>query len=136
MVYTEITSGLWIGNIDMMYNKQFIQDNDITVIINCTINFQFKDESKHNIRIPLVEDLYANIDTLRNNKDKILSYINTQLDEHNILLCCYDGQTLSPFLISLYLMKYGEITKEHIKQVIRSKNTQLVLDFDLQLLDL
>jgi len=136
MVYTEIISGLWIGNIDMMYNTQFIQDNDITVIINCTVNFQFKDESKLNIRIPLVEDLHANLDTIRTHKDKILSYINTQLEEHTILLCCYDGQTLSPFLIALYLMKYGEITKEHVKQVIRSKNTGLALDFDLLSLDI
>jgi hypothetical protein len=33
-------------------------------------------------------------------------------------------------------MKYGEITKEHVKQVIRSKNTGLALDFDLLSLDI
>lgn len=132
MVYTEVLSGFWIGNIDMMYNKQFINDNDINVIINCTINFQFKDETKQNIRIPLVEDLYGNIETLKNNKHKILSYINTQLENHNILLCCYDGQTLSPFIAALYLLEYGNIPLDTIKQILRSKNTQLSLDFDSQ----
>lgn len=136
MVYTEILSGFWIGNIDMMYNQQFIKDNDIQVIINCTVNFQFKDQTKHNIRIPLVEDLYSNLSTLRNNKQKILSFINKQLDNYNILVCCYDGQTLSPFIACLYLMEYGEIPKDTMKQVLRSKNTQLSLDFDIQLLDL
>lgn len=136
MVYTEIISGFWIGNIDMMYNKQFINDNDIQVIINCTVNFQFKDETKQNIRIPLVEDLYRNFDILRNNKEKILSFINSQLDTQNILLCCYDGQTISPFIASLYLIRYGEIPKDNIKQILKSKNTQLSLDFDVQSLDL
>ena len=63
MVYTEIISGLWISNIDMIYNKQFLKDNDITIIINCTVNYKFNNESTiKNVRIPLVEDLYSNID--------------------------------------------------------------------------
>ena len=136
MVYTEILSGLWIGNIDMMYNKQFIQDNNIQIIINCTTNYQCKDTTITNIRIPLVEDLYANINTLRTNKGKILSYIKTELENNNILICCYDGQTLSPFIISLYLLTYGDISKDQVKQICRSKNTELSMDFDLQLLDL
>ena len=41
MLYTEILSGLWIGDIDLMYNKKFIDDNQIQVIINCTMDYQF-----------------------------------------------------------------------------------------------
>ena len=43
MLYAEIISGLWIGDVDMMYNKKFIQDNQISIIINCTTNFKFSD---------------------------------------------------------------------------------------------
>ncbi len=136
MVYTEVISGFWMGNIDMMYNQQFIKDNDINIIINCTTNFNFKDTTKQNIRIPLVENLSNNLDTLRINKHKILSFINISINDNNILLCCYDGQSLSPFIASLYLIEYGEIPKNSIKQILRSKNTQLSLDFDIQLLDL
>lgn len=136
MLYTEIISGFWIGDIDMMYNNKFIQDNNINVVINCTTNYEFKDKQKINIRIPLVEDLYSNIQTLKDNKDKILSFINLKLTENTILLCCYDGQKLSPFIASLYLMEYGDITKDNIKQIIRSKNKLLSLDFDLGLLDI
>lgn len=136
MVYTEVISGFWMGNIDMMYNKQFITDNDINIIINCTTNFNFKDTTKQNIRIPLVENLYNNLDIIRDNKHKILEYINTSLIDNNILICCYDGQSLSPFIACLYLIEYGKIPKETIKQIMRSKNTQLSLDFDIQLLDL
>ena len=40
---TEIISGLWIGNVDVMYNKKFLQDNNITIILNCTTNYKFSD---------------------------------------------------------------------------------------------
>tara|TARA_B100000780_G_scaffold258339_2_gene208637 strand:+ start:469 stop:882 length:414 start_codon:yes stop_codon:yes gene_type:complete len=137
MLYAEILSGLWIGDIDIMYNKKFIQDNNITVILNCTINFQFTDlPNIQNIRIPLSDNLWNNIDTIRNHKDKILNFIDESLETSNILLCCYDGKTISPFIVSLYLMKYGEINKDKLKQIILSKHTGISMDYDLNLLDL
>jgi len=137
MLYTEVISGLWIGDIDMMYNKQFIADNAITIILNCTINYKFPDNPNvQNVRIPLSDNLYHNMDTLRKSKDKILSYIDASLNDHTILMACYDGKTLSPFLVSLYLIKYGGITKDKIKRIIQSKNTLVSMDYDLELLDL
>ena len=137
MLYAEILSGLWIGDIDIMYNKKFIQDNNITVILNCTINFKFTDlPNIQNIRIPLSDNLWNNIDTIRNHKDKILNFIDESLETNNILLCCYDGKTISPFILSLYLLKYGEITKDKLKQIILSKHKGISMDYDLNLLDL
>jgi len=137
MLYTEVISGLWIGDIDIMYNKKFITDNAITIIINCTINYKFSDHPNvQNVRIPLSDNLYHNLDTLRQSKDKILTFIDTSLTSHNMLISCYDGKTLSPFLISLYLIRYGGLPKDKIKKVIQSKNTQVSMDYDLELLDL
>ena len=51
MLYTEILSGLWIGDIDIMYNKKFITDNNITIILNCTTTYKFSDyQNIQNIR--------------------------------------------------------------------------------------
>ena len=137
MLYVEIISGLWIGNIDTMYNKKFIKDNNITVILNCTTNYKFSDYTgTHNIRIPLSDNIYHNIETLRCNKDKILTFIDDSLNDNNILLCCYDGKTIGPFIISLYLIKYGGITKDKVKKIILSKNSNISMDYDLELLDL
>ena len=73
MLYTEILSGLWIGDVDLMYNKKFIGDNQIEVIINCTMDYQFSEiQGITNIRIPLPHNLYNSLDTLRQNKHKIL----------------------------------------------------------------
>jgi len=137
MVYVEIISGLWIGNVDMMYNKKFLLDNQITLIINCTHNFKFSDlPNIKNIRIPLSDILLHNIDQLRKHKDKILTFIDTSLEQHNMLLCCYDGITNSPFIVSLYLITYGLVAKDNIKKIIQSKSTEISMDYDLSLLDL
>ena len=137
MVYAEIISGLWIGNVDMMYNKKFLQDNQITLVINCTHNFKFTDlPNIQNVRIPLSDNLMNNIDQLRIHKDKILTFIDSSLEQRNILLCCYDGITNSPFIVSLYLLKYGDIPKDKIKRIIQSKSTEISMDYDLDLLDL
>lgn len=137
MVYVEIISGLWIGNVDMMYKKDFIMSNDIQVIINCTTNYKFSEyPNVQNIRLPMSDVLFQNIDMLRNNKQKILSFIDSSLETKNILLCCYDGKTISPFIVSLYLIHYGEINPRLTKQIIQSKNTEITMDYDLSLLDL
>ena len=137
MLYAEILSGLWIGDVDVMYNKNFLIENDITIIINCTINYKFTDNKNiQNIRIPLSDNIFHDLDIIRNNKNKILKFINESLNEHNILICCYDGKTISPFILSLYLINYGGITKDKIKKIIQSKNTNISMDYDLNLLDL
>lgn len=137
MLYTEVLSGLWIGDIDIMYNKKFIEDNQIKLIINCTIDYKFSDhKGVQNVRIPLPNNLYNSIDTIRQNKDKILNFIDSNLENNHILICCVDGINISPFIASLYLVKYGEIDKSEIKKIIQSKNQAVSMDFDLSLLDL
>ena len=137
MLYTEVLSGLWIGDIDIMYNKKFIEDNQIKLIINCTIDYKFSEHvGVQNVRIPLPNNLYNSIDTIRQNKDKILTFIDSNLENNHILICCVDGTNISPFIASLYLVKYGEIEKSEIKKIIQSKNQAVSMDFDLSLLDL
>ena len=138
MLYTEVLSGLWIGDIDMIYNKNFLEDNQIKVIINCTYEHPFSEVTKdiQNIRIPLPNNIYNCIDILRQNKDKILEFINSQLEFNHILICCQDGTCISPFIVSLYLIHYGNIQKSEVRKMIQSKNQAVSMDYDLNLLDL
>ena len=138
MLYTEVLSGLWMGDIDMIYNKKFLEDNQIKVIINCTYEHPFSEVTKdiQNIRIPLPNNIYNCIDILRQNKDKILEFINSQLEFNHILICCQDGTCISPFIVSLYLIHYGNIQKSEVRKVIQSKNQAVSMDYDLNLLDL
>ena len=67
------------------------------------------------------------------NKDKIIDLIYNNIDEHNILIVCYDGNNISPYIVSLFLLKYGgsNITKDNIKNIIKSKHDDITMDFDL-----
>ena len=134
MVYTEVLSGVWIGNIDMMYNKQFLTDNQIEVIINCTIEFKFPELNIQKYRIPISDNINDAVNIIKNNKNKILELIDQVISESNVLICCYDGQLISPFLISIYLIHYGDISYEQVKQILSSKNNQLSMDVDSSLL--
>ena len=123
---SEIISGLWIGDHEDTYDEDFINDNLITITINCTIDRGFlnrDDISK--IRIPLSPQLnpQTDIEMLKKNIDKI--------EENNILIYCYNGKTISPLIVGLYILKYGNVSKDLIRDILRSKNENICLDVDL-----
>lgn len=133
---TEIISGLWIGNINDSFNTTLLQDNNITIFINCTTNYGFMDKLEgKRIRIPLSSNLDPKTDLvfLRDKKNNILDYIFKNIENHNILIYCYDGLNISPLIVSLFLMEYGKISKDDIRSILRSKNNEIILDIDLSI---
>ena len=136
MFYCEIISGLWIGDIDIMLTKKFIKDNNITMILNCTTASAFPEIDIQKIRVPLSERIEDDIHLLKINKDKIVDLLLNSLDTHNILVSCYDGKNISPFIVSLLLIKYGDIKKENIRDIMRTKNTSITMDYDMSMFDI
>ena len=131
---TEIISGIWIGDLNDAFNEEFYNDNLITIAINCTIDQGFLDLPKmKKIRVPLTDRLDPNRDItlLRNNMDKILNFIHEKIEEENIFIYCYNGLTVSALICALYMMKKGGISIEFIHDILRSKNKDICLDFDL-----
>lgn len=136
-MYTlEILSGVWIGDSDILNSKKFIDDNKITIILNCTQLFDFPDIAKiQKIRLPFSNNKNSDTDLslLRQNKNKILSFIHDNIDNHNILINCYDGKSIAPFLIALYIAEYSKIDKKSIYDILLTKDSSLSLWFDLSL---
>ena len=131
---TEILSGLWIGNINDAFNEDFYKDNCISIVINCTFEQGFLDiPDVKKIRIPVTDKLEPNRDLylLKENMDKILTFIDEKIEENNIFIYCYNGLTVSPLLIALYMVKKGDISKDTIRDILKSKNKDIYLDFDL-----
>ena len=131
---TEIISGLWIGDHEDTYNEDFINDNLINITINCTIDKGFLNKDNiSKIRIPLSPQLnpLTDIEMLKKNIDKILKYIHENIEENNILVYCYNGKTISPLIVGLYILKYGNVSKDLIRDILRSKNENICLDVDL-----
>ncbi len=133
---TEIISGLWIGSINDSYNKDFYNDNKINIVINCTNDQAFLNlDNLKKIRIPIsnIPDINNDIYLLNQNKDKILQFINDSIEENNIFIYCYNGITISPLIVGLYMIKYGKISTDLIKDILKSKNSNIIIDFDLNM---
>jgi hypothetical protein len=131
---TEIISGLWIGDVNDIYNRDFYTDNNINIIINCTKDQAFIDlQNITKIRIPLSNnlDVHNDINLLSFKKNEIIGFINNSLEEKNIFIYCYNGLTVSPLIVALYIIEYGNISKDIIRDILRSKNKNICLDYDL-----
>jgi len=131
---TEIISGLWIGNINDAFNEDFYHDNLITVAINCTFEQGFLDiPNIKKIRIPLTDKLEPSRDLrlLKENINQITDFIHDKLEDNNIFVYCYNGVTISPLIVALYMIKKGDVSKDMIRDILRSKNNEICLDFDL-----
>ena len=118
---TELLSGLWIGNINDAFNEDFYKDNLITIVINCTSHQGFLDiPNLKKIRIPLSEKLEPHRDMylLKENMNKIIEFIHEKIDEHNIFIYCYNGISISPLIIAMYMIKKGNISKDIIRETV------------------
>ena len=135
MYVNEILSGLWIGDSNILNSKKFMEENSIDIILNCTQLFDFPDLDIQKVRLPFSNDKNSDTDLmlLRQNKDKILSFINDNISDKNILIVCYDGKSISPFLIALYIAEYSKIDKKSIYNILLTKDSSLSLWFDLSL---
>tara|TARA_B100001248_G_C27389664_1_gene461614 strand:- start:492 stop:914 length:423 start_codon:yes stop_codon:yes gene_type:complete len=136
MYVNELLSGLWIGDTDILNSKKFMTENSIDIILNCTQIFDFPDiNNLQKIRLPFSNDKNSDTDLmlLRQNKDKILSFIDSNISEKNILIVCYDGKSISPFLVFLYIAEYSKIDKRSIYNIMLTKDSNLSLWFDLSL---
>jgi hypothetical protein len=116
-----------------------MNDNQIGIILNCTTYFDFPDfpdlPSIQKVRLPFSNDKKSDNDLilLRQNKDKILSFINDNILKTNILIVCYDGKSISPFLVALYIAEYSKIDKKSIYDILLTKDSNLSLWYDLSL---
>ena len=136
MYTNELLSGLWIGDTDILNSKKFMTDNTIDIILNCTQIFDFPDlDDIQKVRLPFSNDKKSDTDLmlLRQNKDKILSFIHNNINDKNILIVCYDGKSISPFLVYLYIAEYSKIDKRSIYNIMLTKDSNLSLWFDLSL---
>ena len=133
---TELISGLWIGNINDAFNEDFYNDNLISIVVNCSFEQGFLDiPNLKKIRIPVTDKLDPNRDLilLKENMNKIIDFIDEKIEENNIFIYCYNGLTVSPLIVAMYMIKKGDVSKDNIRDILKSKNQNICLDFDLSM---
>ena len=103
--------GIYVCDIKTSFEKKLYEKYDIDIVLNFTLDYPFVDSDIKKTRIPVsnILNFHTDIPLIKNNLSKILKYIYDNFINHNILICCHDGNTISPTIVGLFLHKYGNI---------------------------
>jgi len=127
--------GIFICDIKTSFEKSIYKKYNIDIVLNFTIDYPFVDLDIRKTRIPVSNSLnyHTDIPLLKNNLKKLLKYINDNYINHNILLCCHDSLTTGPIIMGLFLNKYGQIPIIEIKNLLKCKNKNINIEYDLSI---
>ena len=116
----QIISGLWLSTQKGANNTQFINKNNIEIIINCN---KYLNYSSHKYNSPLKEEI-ENKEIVHTIKFliKITKYIYDNLNQNiNILIYCHNNISISIGVAIAYIMKYGKINKNLVVHSLKTK---------------
>lgn len=121
MSANEILPGLWLGNARDSQNPSFLKMID--VIINCTKDLPFVDDSKHCVRVSVDDNLEkAEIVALYKYLDKVTQFIHENLKEgKSILVHCMAGKQRSASVVTAYLSRFCHFSLSDAIELLRSK---------------
>lgn len=119
--FNKIIPGLYLGNYDTATNVSFIVNNNIKLVINCSIDLAFPNFYKemndlYYLRVP-VNDSKSKIDQLIMSLSlmKICNIIHKYLiNNENVYVHCYAGMQRSATVVFCYLIYRDKITKQKI----------------------
>ena len=132
---TEYIQGIYSSDITESLHHEIYKKYNIDIVINCTQLHGFVDLSIKKVRIPVSNDLnyHTDIQILQKNLPTLLEFIYNNFVYHNILIVCETGQTVSPIIIALFMVKYGKIKLSDIKKILKSKNSDISIELDLSI---
>lgn len=131
----EYIQGIYSSDITESLHHEIYKKYNIDIVINCTQLHGFVDLSIKKVRIPVSNDLnyHTDIQILQKNLPTLLEFIYNNFVYHNILIVCETGQTVSPIIIALFMVKYGNIKLSDIKKILKSKNDDISIELDLSI---
>ncbi len=126
---SEITSNIFITNIENLLNVKVIQDYGITVII-CLVDVPIPKKyiklGFNTLSLSHVDDERELIlNTLYSMYDEIYKYICLQ---KKILICCRTGTSLSPTIVISYLIRRNYLMRlDQCRNITKYKNRQAAI---------
>lgn len=105
----KIIPRLWLGNLQSSQDPNFLKQNRITVIVNCTKDLPFLQlPGVYKYRVPVDDNLQEKeIISMVGWIEKIIPLINEHYQKgRSILIHCYAGMQRSAIIMLSYLYKY------------------------------
>jgi len=114
---------LWLGNKKAALDNRFLQDNNITVVFNCTKDIPFTNLPVAKYRVPVDDNLQpAEIQNLLNWAPEIVyKVLNEYKQGKTILIHCYAGVQRSAAVMAMTLMVIMRSPSDVIIPYIREK---------------
>ena len=120
--YDLIIPNIYLGNFNAATDLNFLKNNKIELIVNCSRNIPFlNDYNCEKIRIPIDDNrIFKNYDILKylNVIDKIHGY---KEKKQNVLIHCRLGSQRSANIVIQYLLKYCNLNLDSATQIIKQK---------------
>lgn len=120
---TEIIPGLWLGKWQNSQDIDFLEEESINCIINCTNSFKFPDINVRKIRVPILDngkntEVYKMYCML----DKAVTLIRRLLaNRYRILIHCQAGQQRSVAIVLAFIIKYTGMNLIKAQEMLRTK---------------
>ena len=103
---TLILPGLWLGNRKAAADREFLQQNNITTVFNCTKNLPFDASVVRQYRVPVDDNLepseIANME--RWAPEIIYKLVSEYKAGHKILVHCHAGVQRSAAVVAMMLI--------------------------------
>jgi protein tyrosine/serine phosphatase len=116
-----IIPGLWLGNIRSAGNGNFLKENNITTVFNCTKDAPFHNSIKKQYRVYVDDN--SEEEELKNMElwsFEIVYKLTKEYKEGPVLVHCHAGMQRSATVIAMYLIAHGMKNDDAIK-FIKSK---------------
>lgn len=124
----KITSHIWLGNIQSSRDINFLKENKINAIVNCTQHEPFHSyfQSLPKMRLDVSDHRNEeNIEKFYQLLPSIVEFIQNQVKNNNIVLIhCYWGFMRSATVVGAYLIKEYKMKPNDVISLIQDKRPQ------------
>lgn len=131
----EIISNIWLSDLkSLKNNKSFIRNNNIKLIVNCSLDvpyLKYMTENIKTIRIKINDNFDTDINRLIKINESI--YSNYLYKDLGVLFYCYTGSQLSPSIISTLVLQKTKIDINDLLKSLESKNKNINITSNLKL---
>ena len=121
--YHEINKQIFIGDYVSSLDNQFLNQNKINVIVNCSKNLPLNPNNKINYRVSVKDDFtHASIIIMIKYLINIIPLLNKHLDKKDVILIhCRCGIQRSATVLAALLMYRYKISKLDAIKIIKNK---------------
>lgn len=120
---TLILPGLWLGNRKVAANREFLQQNNITTVFNCTKDLPFDASIVRQYRVPVDDNLeaveIANME--RWAPEIVYKLVSEYKAGHKILVHCYAGMQRSAAVVAMMLIAVFHKPMDEVVRYIRER---------------